>query len=210
MKDYPSIPSWARVGGTPVYVFTKYDGSNVRCEVDRKGNITKFGKRNGLLDDQTPHLIKAATLIPEKYGDDICRLVRDQRWERATFYFEFWGRNSFAGYHADEEHTVTLFDVAPHKKGFLEPKEFLKLCGRMDHARLLHQGNFTHEVAEAVSNGTLEGMAPLEGMVPEGIVAKGALDRKTGMPLMFKWKAIPWLELLRKRCKTEEEFQRLS
>lgn len=200
MKSYPSIPSWSRVGGTPVYVFGKLDGSNVRCEVTRKGKIEKFGKRDGLLDEQTPHLIQAATLIPEKYGEQLCRLVRDQRWELATFFFEFWGPSSSFGWHADEEHTVTLFDVAPHKKGFLEPRDFIKLCGHMDHARLLHVGNFTHDIAEAVSNGTLEGMAPLSGMVPEGVVCKGAFDRKTGMPLAFKWKTWAWLQKLKDRC----------
>ena len=84
MKGYPSIPSWSRAGGTPVYVFDKLDGSNVRCEVTRKGVISKFGKRDGLLDEQTPHLIQAATLIPEKYGEDLCRLRRGRRlrWTR--------------------------------------------------------------------------------------------------------------------------------
>ena len=202
MKSYPSIPSWTRTSIGPVYVFDKLDGSCVRAEVDRKGRITKFGKREGLLDDQTPHLMQAATLIPEKYGEGLARLVRDQQWERATFYFEFWGPSSFAGWHADEPHTVTLFDVAPHKRGFLEPREFLKLCGHLDHAKLLHVGNFTHEVAEAVTNSTLE------GMTLEGVVAKGSLDRKTGMPLMFKWKSLAWLKRLRDRCTTEEEFER--
>ena len=194
MKPYPSIPSWSRAGGTPVCVFDKLDGSNVKAEVTRKGKIEKFGKRDGLLDEQTPYLIQAAALIPEKYGEDLCRLVHDQRWERATFYFEFWGPRSAFGWHADEPHTVTLFDCAPDKRGLLEPREFLKLCGNMDHAKLLHVGNFTHDVAEAVSNSTLD------GMTCEGVVAKGSADRKTGMPLMFKWKSLRWLTMLRERC----------
>lgn len=201
MKSYPHLPGWSGVGGLPVYVFDKLDGSNVRVEVDRKGNLTKYGKRDGLLDDLTPFLKEAETLIPDKYGDAIARIVRDQRWERATFYFEFHGPSSFAGWHAAEQHTVTLFDVAPHKKGFLEPREFLRLCGHLDHARLLHQGNFTKDIADSVSNGTLE------GMTFEGVVCKGAWDRKLGMPLMFKWKSWAWLNRLRGVCKDEKEFQ---
>lgn len=205
MKAYPSIPSWSRVSGTPVYVFDKLDGSNVRCEITRKGKIDKFGKREGLLDEQTPFLIQAVQLIHEKYGTDLARLVHDQQWEKATAYFEFWGPSSEFGWHADEPHTVTLFDLAPYKHGFLEPREFLRLCGHMDHARLLHMGNFTHEIAEAVSNSTLE------GMTFEGVVAKGALDRKTGMPLMFKWKSLAWLRKLKDRCGDNEAlFCKLS
>jgi hypothetical protein len=208
MKSYPHLPGWSRVGGAaggPVYVFDKLDGSNVRVEVDRKGRLTKFGKREGLLDDLTPHLREAEVLIPEKYGDDFGKVVRDNRWEKATFYMEFWGPTSFAGWHAAEPHTVTLFDVAPHKKGFLEPREFLRVCGHLDHARLLHHGNFTHEIAEAVSNGTLE------GMTFEGVVAKGAWDRKAGMPLMFKWKNLAWFQKLRERCQGDEAlFNKLA
>jgi hypothetical protein len=188
------------VAGLPVYVFDKLDGSNVRVEVDRKGRLTKFGKREGLLDDQTPFLREAETLIPQKYGDDLGRIVRDERWERATFYFEFWGPGSFAGWHADEPHTVTLFDVAPHKKGFLEPREFLKVCGHLDHAKLLHQGNFTKDIADAISEGTLP------EMTFEGVVAKGQWDRKRGMPLMFKWKNLAWFDKLRNRCNGDEKL----
>lgn len=200
MKSYPHLPGWSGVAGIPVYVFDKIDGSNVRVEVDRKGRLTKFGKREGLLDDLTPHLREAETLIPEKYGEDLGRIVRDQRWERATFYFEFWGPTSFAGWHVAEQHTVTLFDVAPHKKGFLEPRDFLKVCGHLDHATLLHHGNFTKDIAEAVSHGTLS------GMTFEGVVAKGQWDRKKGMPLMFKWKNLAWFDKLRNRCGADEKL----
>ena len=200
MKSYPHLPGWSQVGGIPCYVFDKLDGSNVRCEADKKGNLTKFGKRDGLLDDQTPFLREAETLIPQKYGDDFGRIVRDKRWEKATFYLEFWGPGSFAGTHVAEAHTVTLFDVAPHKQGFLEPRDFLRTCDQLDHARLLHQGNFTFDLAEQVSNGTLE------GMTFEGVVAKGAWDRKAGMPLMFKWKSLAWIERLRGYCRGNEKL----
>lgn len=206
MKPYPSIPSWSQKSGLPVYTFDKCDGSSVRCEVDRKGVMSKFGKRHGLLDDQTPFLREAEVLIPETYGDLLGRMVKDQRWESATFYFEFFGATSFAGTHYDEPHQVVLFDIAPHKKGIIEPREFLKLCGdTVPHAALLHQGNFTQDIAQQVSNGTLE------GMTFEGVVCKGSYDRKLGMPMMFKWKNIRWLEKLKGICGSDDKmFQALS
>ena len=201
MKEYPSIQSWPGTGGVSVYVFDKLDGSNCRAEVNKKGEISKFGKRNGLLDDQTPYLNEARIIIPNKYGDLLGRMVRDQRWDMATFYFEFVGPQSFAGWHAAEPHDCVLFDIAPHKKGFLEPKEFLKLCGdTVDHVRLLHQGNFTKDIADAVTNSTLE------NMTFEGIVAKGALDRKTGLNFSFKWKSLLWLKKLKERCGDNEKL----
>lgn len=185
MKSYPTIPGGIR-RGVPLYVFDKLDGSNVRAEWTRRQGITKFGKRNGLLDDETPYLIEAKDLILE-IEDDLARICRAQRWDKVTAFFEFHGENSYGGWHADEPHRVTLIDVNVDRKGFLEPKDFVRLFeGKVDTARLLHTGNWTTEMAHAVSRGELE------GMTFEGVVAKGAWDKKLGKPYMGKWKNIAW------------------
>lgn len=199
MTPYPHLPGWSRVSGLPCYVFDKLDGSNVSCLTDRKGNL-RFYKRGTLLDDSTPFLAEARTLIPAKYGESMARLLRDQRWDRATFFFEFYGPTSSFGWHAAEPHTVTLFDIHVERKGFLEPKEFVKLCRGVETAPLLHVGNFTKDIADAVSNGTLE------GMTFEGVVCKGAWDKKLQMPRMFKWKNLAWLKALREKCGDDEKL----
>lgn len=210
IAHYPHLPSWSRVGGIPCYVFDKLDGSNVAAVVNRKGDYLKFFKREGLLDDTVPHLNEARTLIPEKYGDAPGRMVKDYRHDTMVFYFEFHGPKSFAGWHAAEPHTVTLFDIAVSRKSgtaILEPNEYLRACRKyeFDHAALLHQGNFTSDVAEAVSNGTLE------GMTLEGVVAKGSWDEKQGRPMMFKWKNLAWLKLLKAHCGDDEKlFEKLA
>ena len=196
MKPYPSIEG-RPPQGTPFYVFDKLDGSNVRAEWTRKRGFHKFGKRNGLLDpgyDTTPFLAEAPGLIMSNHADALAAVAKSQRWDKATFFFEFYGPNSFAGFHADEPHTVTLLDVAVHRKGFMEPRDFLKLFGDVDTPRLLHRGNFTKELAEAVASGTLE------GMTFEGVVCKGAWDKKKGRPAMWKWKNLAWFQRLREKC----------
>lgn len=200
MTPYPSIPSWTRAPGLSCYVFDKIDGSHIRAEVNRKGLITKYGKRDSLLDDQTPFLREAEKLIPEKYGTTLAKVVRDNRWEKATFFFEFCGPTSFAGWHVAEPHDVTLIDAEVHGRGFLEPREFVKVFKGVETARLLHVGNFTKEIADAVSEGRLE------GMTFEGVVCKGLPT----FPGKFKWKNVAWLEKLRPRCKDEAEFNRLA
>jgi hypothetical protein len=203
VTPYPSIPSWTRAPGLSCYVFDKIDGSHVRCEANRKGQITKFGKRNTLLDDQTPFLRESEKFIPEKYGETIAKIVRDQRWEKAVFFFEFWGAGSFAGSHIAEPHDVTLIDVEVHRRGFLEPREFVKTFKHIDTAQLLHVGNFTKDIADAVSEGRLE------GMTFEGVVCKG-LPERGSFPGKFKWKSLAWLQKLRGICKDEEEFRCLA
>lgn len=203
MKPYPSIPGGVR-HGVPVYVFDKLDGSNIRVEWTRKRGFWKFGRRNGLIDDTNPWLPEAPALFMAKYADDLYRIFREQRWEQATAFMEFWGPSSFAGNHEEETHDVTLFDVSVHRKGFLEPRMFLRLFGDLDHPRLLHHGNFTCDMQEQVAAGTLD------GVTFEGVVAKGAWDRKAGRPLMFKWKSQAWINKLRAYCgENDELFQRL-
>lgn len=208
MKSYPSIPGDI-LRGTPFYIFDKLDGSNVRAEWTRKRGLHKFGKRNGLLSsdwDPTPFLSEAPDLMREKYGDDIARICRSNRWDKATFYFEFFGPNSFAGWHVEEEHDVVLFDVAVHRKGFLSPKQFLKNFGDLHTAELLHYGNFTLDLQQQVEEGVLE------GMTFEGVVCKGQKSTKKGsMPMMFKRKNVAWIQRLRERCGEDTKlFERLA
>ena len=200
MKPYPTIPGGVR-RGAPVHIFDKLDGSNVRVEWTRKREFHKFGKRSGLLDgswDMTPHLCEAPGLITAKYEEDLSNACRANRWDKATFFFEFSGPSSFAGWHVDEPHDVVLIDASVHRKGFLEPKDYVRLFGHLDMAKLLHVGNFTQDIADQVAAGTFQ------GMTFEGVVAKGAWDKKMGCPLMFKWKNLAWFAKLRDRCNGDE------
>ena len=203
MESYPTIDWKPLRGARYIYAFDKLDGSNVRTEWTRKRGLRKFGRRAGLLDDSTPHLIEAADLIQEKYGDDLNRTFRKMRLQRATAFFEFYGEHSFAGTHVEEPHTVTLIDVGLHRQGVLEPKMFLKHFGGLDHATLLHQGKFNREMEEQVRSGTLP------GMTFEGVVCKGGYLR-SGQPLMFKVKNLAWLAKLRDLCGGDDAmYQRM-
>jgi hypothetical protein len=183
-------------------VFPKYDGSNVRAEWSRKRGWYKFGRRNGLLDDSNPVLAaEAKPLMLDTYGDDLARIYRAQRWDRAIAFFEFFGPNSFAGSHEDEEHEVMLLDVSVHRKGLLEPRQFLKTLDGIKLPPVLHFGNFTADISAQVEAGEFP------GQTFEGVIAKGAY-KTPGRPLMFKRKNQAWLDKLRGECVCDAEFQR--
>ena len=202
MKDYPSIEPTVPAGET-IYAFDKKDGSNVRAEWDPKKGFTKFGKRNGLLDDSNPILRRAEALMKAQ-EDALARIARQERWERAVFFFEFQGPSSFAGNHEPEEQQeCLLFDVDVFKRGLLEPREFLKLFeGKVATPSMLYHGKPNVPFIESVQDGSLP------GMTFEGIVGKGAKDRKTGRILMFKAKNRAWINRLRGTCADEVEFLR--
>lgn len=123
MKEYPSIPREID-RDLLVYAFDKLDGSNIRAEWSRKTGFYKFGSRTVLIDEKSS-LGEAIGLIRNKYEKGLSKVFRDQRLERAICFFEFFGPNSFAGFHHPEPHDVVLIDVNPHKKGIDPPVDFI-------------------------------------------------------------------------------------
>jgi hypothetical protein len=155
-----------------------------------------------MLDSSYPHpfLGEAPGLVVGKYEEDVSRILVNNKIDRATFFFEFYGTNSFAGYHFEEEHTVTMIDVSVYKKGYLPPKEYLSLFDEIDIAPLLYHGNINEDFASQVRDGTLP------GMTFEGVVCKGKHPKKGNSPYMFKVKSQAWYDKLRERCEGDEKL----
>lgn len=193
MKEYPSIDG-KPLYGAQIYAFDKLDGSNVRAEWAPKKGFWKFGRRHGLLDDSNPFLLEAPKLIEDTYGDSLGKIFTDQRWQKVTAFFEFYGPGSFAGTHEVEPHKVTLFDIVVDKKGILPPREFVRIFqDKVETPELLYTGVFGHMLESEVQAGTFP------GVTFEGVVCKGALV-SPGRPLMFKVKTDAWLHRLRFYC----------
>jgi hypothetical protein len=205
MKTYPSITKEIR-HDIYIYAFDKLDGSNIRVEWNSKKGFYKFGTRHQLIDEKTMPFGRAIPLIREKFEQDLTMVCKEQNWKDALFFFEYWGADSFAGNHNFEEKMdATLIDVNPYKEGILVPTEFIKLFGHLDIPKVCYEGHVTTELFDKVKQSTLK------GMTFEGVVCKGANDKATRMPIMFKIKSKAWLDKLREFCKGDEKlFERLS
>lgn len=188
MEQYPSIP--VIVQKTPIIAFDKIDGSNIRVEWSRKTGFYKYGTRTRLLDPNEKPLGEAKTLFENKYANDLDKIYRTQKYERATAFLEFAGENSFAGNHEEETHDLTLFDIHVYKQAFLPPKEFLKLYGNLDIPNILYTGNPTEAFIKSVRERTLE------DMTYEGVVCKGGLDSRRRV-ISFKIKSQDWLDAVK-------------
>ena len=189
MEIYPSIDN--HVINTPIIAFDKIDGSNIRAEWNRKSGFMKYGTRKRLLDPSEKPFGEAISLIEENYADDLDRIFRKERLERATAFFEFGGENSFAGFHEDEPHEVTLFDLHIYKQGIIPPKEFLKLFeNKVKTAPVLYRGIANQNFIESVKESTLK------GMTFEGVVCKGGWDHRRQL-INFKVKSHAWLGKLK-------------
>src|SRR6185295_19716850 len=109
-------------GDRRLHILDKLDGSNLRFEWDRKDGWFRWGSRHQVIDEHHPILGGGMALFRERLAEPIARVAHDQRWEAAVAFAELWGPGSLGGRHVpDEPKRLTLFDVAPYKKGMLGP-----------------------------------------------------------------------------------------
>lgn len=204
MKEYPSIPNLL-FRNDYIWAQAKFDGSQIRGEWNSKRGFYKFGTRRELIDEKASIFGKSIPLIKNKYEEDLGKVFKEQGWRDALCFFEFFGPNSFAGQHQEEDDfDVVLFDVNPLRKGILEPDQFIELFSHLHIPKVLFEGFIDDKFISSVKNGTLKNM-PLEGVVCKGKHEKG---RKT--PIMFKIKSQAWLLKLKDRCNDDELFEKLK
>ena len=203
MKTYPTIRYFQPFDvGKNITAFQKLDGSNIRAEWNRKRNFYKFGSRNHLISESDVPFGEAVRLIREQ-EEELNKILLSTKMESAVCFFEFWGENSRFGQHQKELHHCTLIDISLFKKGYLVPGEFIELFSKT--APVLYQGLLSESFVQSVKDGTLEGLGS------EGVVCKGALDKKTGQPFMVKLKRQSWFDDLKKFCGGDEKkFKELA
>lgn len=201
MKTYPTIPK--QVHNVSVYAFDKLDGSNIRAEWSRKRGFYKYGTRKRLLAPDESPLGGAIELINDEYGVELSDRLKEERAESAVCYFEFFGENSFAGFHEEHDNfKVVLFDISIHKRGFLPPREFMDFAWGLETPKLVYQGNANQPFVRAIREGTYH------EVTFEGVVCK-YVDRK--QVKMFKVKSQAWLDRLKFKCGEDSKlFKELS
>lgn len=204
MKHYPSIPKDVR-DDIDIIAFDKLDGSQIRAEWSKKRGFYKFGTKGHLIDASEPIFGEAVGLIKSSYEESLSKIFKDQKYENVICFFEFFGEHSFAGNHEVESHKVILFDLAPHKKGILPPREFLSLVGHLEIPSILYQGKVNASFISSVRDGTLSNMSG------EGVVCKAKGGHKSSPNIVFKIKTQAWLDKLKSFCKEDYElYEKLS
>ena len=188
--------------GECLHTFAKLDGSNLRFEWSKKKGWYKAGTRHRLVDDSDPIFGKAPLIFQETLADQCEKICRDNRWQRAVIFCEYYGPQSFAGLHVEgDSMTLTVIDVAPFKKGILPPTDFLKLFGELGPHYLGYlkwNFNFINRVHQG-----LESEASFEGVVGK---AKG----KGNTLLLYKTKTQAWKDEVKKRFSENEAAKLLK
>jgi hypothetical protein len=170
MKQYPTIVGSAKAPiGSPCIAFYKYDGSNLRWEWAPKRGWYKYGTRHQLFDASHPTFGSAIQIFQDTMGKEIARRARDleRGVQRIICYTEFFGENSFAGQHVDNDpKELKLFDIELYKRGLMGPRQFVKNFGDLPYAaQVIYDGNLNLQFINDVRAGKYP--------VWEGVVAKG-------------------------------------
>jgi hypothetical protein len=207
MKKYHSIPYWNKGHfDTFVYAFDKMDGSNMRFSWDRKSSkkkqnfgFNKFGTRNQMITIDNENWGQAIKIFNEKYAEGLDKIFREDKSlrnaKKVTVYAEYYGPNSFAGQHEPtDKMDLVLFDVDVYQKGFVKPKEFIKLFSHLGIPKVIYKGLYTEELIMNVKNNIYD--------LSEGVVVKGVfLTKKKGVEnvWMTKIKTNQWLNKIKEK-----------
>ncbi len=190
MQQYPSIDKQI-IKGQDYYIFDKLDGSNIRVEFSLKKGFDKFGTRKKLMSDDSGILNRSKDLIL-KNESSILNIFKKNKWQAGTLFFEFYGQNSFAGFHEENDiFKVSLIDAHIERKGYLEPREYLKAFeDNVEISKLIHVGKLNSNLIQQIQNGELD------GMTFEGIVGKTVIKNKH---VRCKVKNKQWIEKLKNK-----------
>lgn len=197
MKSYPSITKNIRKD-IYIYAFDKYDGSLIRAEWNSKKGFYKFGTRTELIDVSSKPFGQAISLLKDKFEKDLSIIFKENKYQSVICFFEYWGKDSFAGTHNfDKLMELTLLDINPYKEGFLPPAIFIQQYGHLNTAKILYEGAVSVELFDSVKQSTLPNMGS------EGVVCKGMSGK---VHIMFKIKSQAWLDKLKLYCNGNESL----
>lgn len=228
MKEYNSIPNYRddkTLHGEQVVAFNKLDGQNFRVKYTPKGatkkQFTLFGSRQTLVDENTENFGNAVRYFKEKYEDILREIIVNNSGkkgifngiEEITFFFEWYGENSFAGFHnpSDEMH-LALIDVFLKKKGYIEPNSFIDLfCkdNRIETPEVIYIGKLDNNFIQSINDNDWTEEECQFPTVKEGVVIKRTTLMKGQKLPMCKTKTKWWLNKLHNNF-SEEECKRLE
>jgi len=202
MKSYPTIPKQVQTS-EPIYAFDKLDGSNIRAEWSKKRGFYKYGTRTRLLSPSERPLGIAVELINDLYGNELAKRLKSSKTEKAVCFFEFFGKNSFAGFHEEkDEFNVILLDVSLFRHGFFAPRPFLRFAEGLTIPNMVYHGKANQPFVNSIREGICD------GVTYEGVVCKYSAKNRI---YMFKIKSHAWLDRLKQKCSGDDKlFERLA
>ena len=197
MKQYNEIKKYDLTHlGQHIFAFDKLDGSNFRAEWNRKlskksmftKGFKKYGTRNRVITNARDQFFEMIEIFKEKYAERVDERFRTHKLfknaDTITLYGEFYGPDSFGGFHNwNEEHNLYFFDAWLYKRNFLSPSEFYSEFRDISMPKLIYKGPFEQQLIKDVEQNKYS--------LREGVVYKFV---NNGEVTTGKIKTLDWLE----------------
>ena len=225
MKHYDSIPRIQDDGtlqGETVWGYNKLDGQNF-CVTYRpkKDAFGPYGSRTVTVDERSEQFGNTIAYFLAKGYEDILAIRVAQNSgkgqvfngvDEITFFFEWYGDNSFAGKHeeGDEMH-LALIDVFLKKKGYIEPKEYERIFRNtsIEMPELIYTGPLSADIISRIQKNDWTKPDAEFPTVKEGVVFKRSTMMKGQRRPSVKVKTVWWLDKLHSMY-SEEECKKLE
>lgn len=221
MKHYDTINRIQDDGtliGDYVYAFNKLDGQNFCAKFNPKKMVfDMYGSRTRMVDETSEQFGDVVRFFKNSTIPHVLtEIVKKNKGkgglfagvDEITFFFEWYGENSFAGVHQfGDEMKLSLIDIFIKKKGYIEPKPYIELfCNNPDieTPELIYQGVLTNTFPNDIWNNDWTKPDCLYPNVKEGVVCRrSSLLKGQRMPKV-KFKTKWWIDRLHEKYSEEE------
>ena len=225
MKHYDSIPRIQDDGtlkGEIVWGFNKLDGQNFCVTYNcRKKTWGPYGSRTVTVDENSEQFGDTVKFFNNSgYKEILEKIIKEHSGkkdvftgiEEITFFFEWYGDNSFAGKHQEgDKMRLALIDVFLKKKGYMEPREYYNLFNDsgIEIPELIYTGPLNSDIVENIQGNDWTQPDAIFPNVKEGVVFKRSTlmkgQKRPSVKVKTKW----WIEKLHSMY-TEEECKKLE
>jgi hypothetical protein len=199
MIEYPSIINSSKAPRANCVAFVKYDGSNFRAKYTQKQGFNLFGSRRELIDESHKYLGESVVIFKNKYSKNLEQFFKKDkefRNEREIIVFgEFFGYNSYAGIHQNEEKHLVIFDVlVGHKnRKFIKPYDFIQTFQNLvEIPPIIYSGNlsdqFINDIREGKYTSEFHKLTNNKFKLFEGVICKGTMNTGAYMGNMWQCK----------------------
>lgn len=212
MKHYDSIPRIQDDGtlnGESVWGYNKLDGQNFCVKYNpKKKEFGPYGSRNVTVDENSEQFGDTVKWFKNSnYPEILTKIVKEHSGKREvfngveeiTFFFEWYGENSFAGKHqeGDEMH-LALIDVFLKKKGYMEPGEYETLFRNsgIEMPDFIYFGVLNSDIINAIQSNDWTKEDAWDNRIKEGVVFKRSTLLKGQRRPSVKVKTNWWLNKL--------------
>lgn len=220
MKRYDSIENIKYdklLMGEEVWAFNKLDGQNFGVKYNpRKKEFSDFTSRKCNVDETHPQFGGAVIYFKTNYENVLKEIIKINSGkgqlfngiEEITFFFEWYGENSFAGFHKDGDVLkLSLIDIFMKKKGYIEPKPYYEIfcCdNRILTPELIYKGTLTQDFINSINNNDWTCETCQYPNVKEGVVIRHSTLMKGQKMPKTKTKTKWWLNKLHENFSEED------